>query len=83
MTTQKTFEMVAEIWASQQGKKYSLLGAPKSGILILDRNKPSKINQVNVTKCLCQGEGHTKLTASHADMDRQNELQCRSARGTR
>lgn len=57
------------------------LRAPKSGNLILDRNKPNRINQVNVTKYLCQGEGHTKLTALHAERDRQNELQGRPARG--
>lgn len=44
-------------------KKYDLFKTTKSGNLILERNKPSKINQVIVTKYLCQDKGQTKLKA--------------------
>lgn len=63
VTTQKTFEMVTGIWASQQSKKYDLFKTTKSGNLILEGNKSNKINQVIVTKHLCQYKGETKLKA--------------------
>lgn len=63
MTTQKSSEMVTEIWASQQSKKCGLLKTPKSGNLILDRNKPNKINQVIVAKYLCKSKGQTEVPA--------------------
>lgn len=74
MTTQKTFEMVTEIWASQQSKKYGLFKTTKSGNLILEGNKPNKTNQVIVTKYLCQDKGQTKLTALYPEhcTDRMN-----------
>lgn len=64
MTTHKTFEMVAEIWASQSLKKKKRKKKKdlfNSGNFMSEGNEPSKINQVIVTKYLCQDKGQTKL----------------------
>lgn len=76
MTTQKTFETVTEIWASQESKKkYDLFKTTKSGNLILEGNNPNKINQVIVTKYRCQDKGQTKLKALYP-MNRPDRMNC-------